>query len=244
MSRDLENIDPLALGAYLQRLRGPVSLTQAARLAGTWPKNLSDWERGDVIPSVPSLYALARAYGVPLESLIARLVPDYRRPVDAHLDEVLHEHLETTPPDSLPPEVLGVLAHPPLGASTRDTMILALVSAPLRPFLAALAEAAEHDADGAAALVATALGELASRLPGTVFTHRDAYPPEARAVLDAIDSALADTATAIAGDSIPVLIGLRVRFASWTEAARSVLHLGGTPVDRREAVVRAVRAAG
>lgn len=240
MARNLDHVDPQALGAYLRILRGERSLNQAARQAGTYATNLTEWEEGRVIPSLPSLDALARAYDVPLESLIAQLVPDYRRPAHAHLDQAVAGHLESTPPDALTADVLGPLAAPPLGPCARDTLIIALVTAPLPPFLAAVADAVQLDPEPACALLARSLGELASRLPGTLFTHPQTYPPAARAVLDQVDATLTSAATLLADDSVPRLITLRVRLSGWAEAARVVLELGGNPVDRREAVRRAV----
>lgn len=242
MSQNSDQLDAAALGQYLKELRGDVPQFRAAKLVGTYQSNLKNWENGAVVPSVGSLYAIARGYGVPLEGLIARLVPDYRRTSDERIDEVVRALLETTSPDALTPSaVLGALelpTPPPLDAEAVEDLVVSAVADPMAHVLAELTRATSLD-DPVRAVVEV-LGDLASRLPGTVFSHRDAYPADARRLLERYDRAITRAAQAVAGDDPTRRLALGVRFAGWTEAARVVAEMGGRPIQRREAVVLAL----
>lgn len=246
MSQSSDQLDAVALGTYLTELRGDLTQNRASKLVGTHPSNLKNWEQGRVIPSVPSLYGIARGYGIPLERLIARLVPDYRRSSDARVDEVVQHLLETTPPDGLTEAQvhtsLDLPTPPPLPATALETLVVAIVAAPMSGFVADLTRASSLDT-GAVEAIADALGDLASRLPATVFTHRAAYPDAARALLDRYDVAITEAAHALSGDDPTRLVALRVRFSGWLESARVVAELGGSPIQRTEAVILAVGAA-
>lgn len=243
MSQNANDLDAVGLGLYLQELRGDLSQYRVAKLVGSSPGAVKQWEQGEVVPSVASLYGIARGFGVPIERLIARLVPEYRRTAEDRADEVVLALLETTPPDALTPAaVQDALPLPPtdaLDADGVDALILAAVAGPMPRFLADLIRATTLD-DGALDAVAEALGDLASRLPGTVFTHRDAYPVAASRVLDEYDAAISRAARALSADDPTRQVALRVRFAGWGEAARVVCELQGLPVQRHEAVVLAL----
>lgn len=242
MAKNLQHVDAVALGEVLQGLRGDLSLNKAAKLIGSYPGNLRQWELGEIVPSIGSLYALARGYGVTLDSLIVHLVPDYRRHPSPRADQAVAELLETCLPADLDVEqvmdrlgtTVPLLFDPP----DREAFAVAVVSEPMGPFLDGLVRAMRLERTSAVPALAQVVGELVASLPATALHQRSAYPPKARELLEDYDAALARASAVVAGDDADELLRLRIAVAGWIEAARVMAEGGAGPEDRRLAVLR------
>jgi transcriptional regulator with XRE-family HTH domain len=64
--------ESLALKLRVLRAEKALTIEQAAELAGVQPETISDAERGRRHPYVPTLRKLAKAYGVPVETLLSQ----------------------------------------------------------------------------------------------------------------------------------------------------------------------------
>lgn len=75
-----ENTTPkidLAINLICLRQDGKTSQTELAATLGVNQKNVSQWERGEVTPSLRYLIALAKFYGVTVDRLLTPYKPSF-----------------------------------------------------------------------------------------------------------------------------------------------------------------------